>query len=284
MPKIVSIFTLVILLSGCQYFQFKTKKENALARVEETYLYLEDLEGIVPKGADTQDSIALINQFINSWIHEQLLLNRAEMNLDKDLKDFDKQLEEYRKSLIIYTYQQRFVEQQMDTTVRENEIETYYRENPADFELRENILIADYLVFLKKHKDAAKIKAWFRSDKEEAKEKLHHFTASSSLPFNIGDTNWVRFDELLKIIPLPADNQELFLSTRKYVEIEDSSFCYLLNIKDYKIKEMLSPLVFEKNRIKSIILNIRKMMMLKKLEDDLYQEALQKKKFEIYTQ
>ena len=99
----------------------------------------------------------------------------------------------------------------------------------------------------------------------------------------LGDTNWIRFDDLLKDLPLPADNQELFLSTRKYVEIEDSSNVYLVNIRAYKIKESQSPLAFEKTRIRSIILNQRKLALLAKMEEDSYLDALNKKEFEIFA-
>lgn len=284
MHKPFFILLIAVLFPACQFIKPKSNMEDVVARVGDTYLMREDIVGIVPKGTETNDSIALITQFVNSWIREQLLLQRAEMNLDKDMKNFEQQLEEYRKSLIIYTYQQRLIEQSLDTIVSDEQIFDYYNQNPADFELRENILKADYLVFRRNLKESQKVKNWFRSEQDDARKKLNDFCLSSSSAFSLGDTNWMRFDELLKIIPLPADNQELFLSSRKYVELEDSLWQYLVHIKEYKIKESLSPLAFEKNRIRSIILNIRKIKMLEKMEEDLFQDALQKNKFEIFIQ
>lgn len=270
-------------LSSCKYLQRSKHDRQALARVNNTYLYVDDLEGVIPPGTAPEDSVLLVNQFIQNWIREQLVLQKAEMNLSSDLKNVEKQLEAYRKSLIIYAYQEKLVNQNLDTNVTESEIAEYYEKNKANFELRENIVKADYAVFNRSNKELPKIKSLFRSDKQEQQVKFAELCKKYAYKYALGDTNWIRFDDLLKEIPLPADNQELFLSTRKYVEIEDSANVYLVNIKAYKIKESQSPLAFEKNRIRSIILNQRKLSLLAKMEEDTYQDALNKKEFEIFA-
>lgn len=268
---------------SCKYLQRSVNDKPALARVNDSYLYVEDLAGIVPAGTEPEDSVVLVNQFVQNWIREQLVLQKAEMNLGSDLKNVEKQLEEYRKSLIIYAYQEKLVRQNLDTNVTETEIAEYYEKNKANFELRENIVKLDYAVFNRSNKELTKIKALFRSDKQEQQEKYAEYCRKYAYKFSLGDTNWVRFDELLKELPLPADNQELFLSTRKFVEIEDSMKVYLVNIRAYKIKESQSPLAFEKDRIRTIILNQRKLALLTKMEEDIYLDAMKKKEFEIFT-
>ncbi|MCX7744531.1 MAG: peptidylprolyl isomerase [Flavobacteriales bacterium] len=283
MKQLFIITCAILVFSSCKYLQQSKSKKQALARVNNTYLYIDDLEGVIPPGTAPEDSIKLVNQFIQNWIREQLVLQKAEMNLSNDLKNVEKQLEEYRKSLIIYAYQEKLVNQNLDTVVTDSEIAEYYEKNKANFELRENIVKADYAIFNRSNKDLPKIKLLFRSDKKDQQELFAELCKKYAYKYALNDTNWVRFDDLLKEIPLPADNQELFLSTRKYVEIEDSMNVYLVNIKAYKIKESQSPLAFEKNRIRSIILNQRKLSLLAKMEEDTYQDALNKKEFEIFA-
>jgi hypothetical protein len=55
---------------------------------------------------------------------------------------------------------------------------------------------------------------------------------------------------------------------------------YMLRIKQYKSKETTSPIEFERPVIKSLILNIRKQEILRKMEDDIYNEAVEKKTFQ----
>lgn len=238
----------------------------------------------MPPGTDPQDSIQKVQSFIDEWVRQTLLLQKAELNLASEMKRFEKELENYRKTLIIYTYQEKLVEQLLDTTVTEEEIMAYYRDNPSNFELRNNIVKAQYLVFSRTIKDKDKVRRWMQSDEEEQRAKLEKFCHETALKYNLDDTTWMLMEQLEREIPLEYSSQELFLSSRKFVEFEDSALVYMLNITDYKIKESLSPLEFEKSRIRSIILNIRKRDLLRKAEEDIYKEALDKQSFEIYTQ
>ena len=43
----------------------------------------------------------------------------------------------------------------------------------------------------------------------------------------------VDFDEVMDNIPIHVSNPNAFLKANKYVEVADSSYCYLLNIKEY---------------------------------------------------
>lgn len=271
-------------LNSCRFFRRSPDVEaDVIAKVNDTYLYRKDLEGLIPPGTEPEDSVEKVKNFIDDWVRQTLLLQKAELNLSDKLKSFDKELENYRKTLIIYTYQEMLVSQQLDTTITEEEIRKYYDENPSNFELRQNIVKASYVIFTRANKERDKVRKWFQSDKEDQREKLEKFCRESALKYNLNDTVWMFMDALEKDIPLSYSSQELFLSSKHFVETEDSSLVYLLNIHDYKIKESLSPLEFEKSRIRSIILNIRKRELLRKTEEDIYREAVDEKKFEIYV-
>ena len=106
----------LVLLTGCDYFQ-KSSKEVVVAECYGKYLYESDLKGIVPEGATTLDSIQRVSTFIDSWVRRQVLIHQAENNLNKEMLDLDKQMEEYRNSLIIYTYESQLIDQKLDTVV-----------------------------------------------------------------------------------------------------------------------------------------------------------------------
>ena len=57
---------------------------------------------------------------------------------------------------------------------------------------------------------------------------------------------------------------------------------YLVHFKDFKIKESVSPLNFEKQRIRDIILNKRKIELIGRMQDDIYTNAKKKNVFEIF--
>jgi hypothetical protein len=82
------------------------------------------------------------------------------------------------------------------------------------------------------------------------------------------------FDDVLKEIPIQTYNQDLFLQTNKFVQLEDSTNIYFMGIKGYLVKNSTSPLSFERENIKKILLNKRKMEMMETVKQNLYQQAL----------
>ena len=85
---------------------------------------------------------------------------------------------------------------------------------------------------------------------------------------------WINFSELVNQLPVNISEPEKFLKQNKKIEVTDSSFLYLINIKSFKLKQELSPFEYVKNNIKKIILNNRRLQLLKNLEQDLYNSEI----------
>ena len=77
--------------------------------------------------------------FMNNWIRRELMISYAEMNLNTDLLRYEKQIEDYRASLLIYAYQQELLNQNFDTVIALSEIEDYYQKYKDEFKLSKNI-------------------------------------------------------------------------------------------------------------------------------------------------
>ena len=84
------------------------------------------------------------------------------------------------------------------------------------------------------------------------------------------------------MVPIVTYNKEKLLKNKNLIELYDNGFLYLVRIMDYKLKDGISPLSFEKNNIRRIILNNRKIEFLDKLSDDIYQKAKKEEQIEIY--
>jgi len=279
----IQLFGIVILLTSCGWFSGTKKGKDVLAKVGEEYLYSSDISGLVQPGTSVKDSIQRVNLYVENWIKVQLMVQKAELNLTKERKNFDKEIENFKTTLLIHRYQEKVVEQLLDTVVSEEDIKKYYNENESQFLLRENIVKASYIIFSRNAKDKEKVKSWLMSDKDEMIVKLSKFCKESAMSFQITDTTWQFMDELERIIPFEYSSQESMLTRTKYYETMDSSMVYMVRFKDYKSKESLSPLEFERPVIKSLIINIRKQEILRKMEDDIYKEAVEKKTFQNFV-
>jgi hypothetical protein len=258
------------------------KDEDTVARVNEHVLTKDEIKQVVPANTPKDDSIRLVKSYINNWVRTNLLVDKAEANLSDAQKDVEKQLADYRQSLIIYAYEKELIRQRLDTVVSEKEIEEYYNNNQKDFELKDNIVKVNYVKLEKKNTAAiGKIKKVFYSEKEEDRTKLEDACREMAVNYFLDDQSWLLFNDLLKEIPIKTYNEEQFLQNNRSVEMQDSAYLYLVNIRNFRIKDGVSPLSFERENIRNIILNKRKLNLINKMKDDLYKEALDKKQIEV---
>ena len=109
-----------------------------------------------------------------------------------------------------------------------------------------------------------------------------NFCQKYAVNYFLDDESWLLFNDLLKEIPIKTYNQENYLQNNRYIEIKDSLYSYFLNIKGFRIKESLSPINFEKDNIKKIIINKRKVKLINDIHDKIYQDAVKHKDFEIF--
>jgi hypothetical protein len=259
-----------------------TDKGKIIATVYTHNLYESDLTVAVPPGLTPEDSVRRAENFINSWVREMLLLTKAESNLPPNDAEMEKKLRDYKNSLIIYAYETELVHQKLDTVVTDAEIEQYYNEHPNDFQLRDNIVKVVYVKVDKKAPNLPKLKTWVQSDKPQDREELDKYCRQYASNYYLDDNSWLLFDDLLKEVPIQTYNRELFLQNNRFVEVSDSTSIYFLNIKGFMTRNSQSPLSFEKENIRSIILNKRKLELIDKMHDDLYNEAVENNSIKIY--
>ncbi len=274
--------TSLLLLASCDFFQKKTK-EVVVAECYGKYLYESDLVGIVPAGTSIMDSIQSVSTFIDSWIRRQVLIHQAENNLEKEELAFQKQIEEYRNSLVIYTYESQLINQKLDTIVSEDEIADYYEQHKEDFQLRNTMVKAAYVIL----DEGCPHKETFQkllSDLDTLLLQNIDVLATYYAVKNYLDVDhWMRLDELTSLIPIEIFNAESFLKKTKYVCFEINEFTYIVRFVDYLLEESTSPLEMERDNIKSVILAHRKQALLEKMKTSLYNKAKREHAFEVYV-
>ncbi|MDQ3046481.1 MAG: hypothetical protein M3R27_02965 [Bacteroidota bacterium] len=273
---------LLLVVFSCDTKNTKDENRTVIARANNSYLYADDLLDLVPSGTPAKDSISLIRKYIEIWVRESLVIQKAESNLRDDQKNVDKQLQDYRNSLITYAYEKELVKQKLDTLVNDTSIENYYNNNQADFELKDNIIKVIYVKVKKNTPGIEKLKKWYASDNMKDREQLASYCHQFAVNYYLDDNSWLLFDDLLKEIPIQAYNKELFLQNNRLVEVSDSLHSYFLNIKGFRIRNSLSPLSFEKENIRNIILNKRKLQLITQMKEDVYNDAANNKKIEIF--
>ncbi|MBN2347400.1 MAG: hypothetical protein JXJ22_01100 [Bacteroidales bacterium] len=257
-------------------------KEKPVARVQNKYLYPSDLRKVLSDNMAPADSETVVRDFIEKWVHRQLLLNKAEMNLSDDQKNVDSQIEDYRTSLLIFKYEQSLISQKLDTVVSDQEIEKYYNSNTRNFVLNDNLVKALFIQVPREAPEIYRLRSWYKSDDETNLARMEAYCYQYATKYDYFNDNWVYFSEIEKALPNKIYNPQNQLQYRKYFESQDSLYYYFLKIKEYQLTSMPAPLSFVKSDIKSIILNKRKIQLIKQVESNVYNDALNRGYFNIY--
>lgn len=279
--KVIIILFLITFAFACNKSKVQVN-DKPLAKVHNKFLYESDLKGLFSSKMPKEDSIVIAKNYIDDWIKKQLLLEKAELNLDDKSKDIEKQIEDYRSSLLIFRYKQELIKQKLDTVVTDKEIEDYYNKYSGNFILNHNIVKALYIKVSKEAPDIDKVKSWYKSNDAEDISRLEDYCYQYATKFDNFNDNWIPFNNLLAEIPTNVDDQERYLKFHKYIETEDDMFYYFVKINEYSLKSTIQPLEYAKSKIKTILLNKRKFTFIDELENSVYNDALNHNEFIIY--
>jgi len=286
--SMVYLLLLVWLCSGCDFIKFKktTSSESSdrkpVARVNDVYLYQDELVGFVPKGTVEEDSVSRVQAYVNSWVRKQLLIQEAARKINIDEADIERKILDYRYSIIAYEYQTEHIKENLDTLIAPGEIEAYYNQNKDNFVLKQNIVQATFIKVPKNAPRTAKIKDLIFSGREKDQKELKSYCLSFSAAYHLADSSWIIFDDLVRNSPLAEiPNKIQFLKSNPYYETSDDDYLYFLKVERYEITDSTSPLEFVRKDIKNIILNKRKVELAKQLEDEVFKQAENSNRFEI---
>lgn len=279
---------LAMLTVSCDLIKRKSGAEAAevrpsVARVDDTFLYRDELMGIVPPGTPKEDSVSRTEAYVNSWIRKQLLIRQAGRQIDINKAELERKILDYRYSLIAYEYQTFYIKQNLDTVVAPAEIQKYYDEHIDNFVLKQNIVRATFIKVPQTAPRTRKIKDLIFSDREKDRNELKSYCLSFAAAYQLADSTWIQFDELVKASPLvELPDKVQFLKRTPYYETLDDVYLYFLKVEEYRISDNVSPLEFVKDEIINIILNRRKVELARRLDEEVFSKAQQNNEFEIF--
>lgn len=273
----------VFVLWSCEYLpSYKTDQNVPVAKVHESILYNTELEEALPENLSKEDSVKFVNNYIESWATEQLLLHQAEINLTDKSDAFEKLVNAYRNTLYINSYKEALVLEKVDTVITKEQLEGFYEENKSNFKLNEELVQFKYLHTNLDRPDEKEIVKQFRSSKEDDLTELED-KSLEFLSYHFNDSVWVQYSQLNGRIPILRDmpKNEL-LKKSKFIKKEDSIGLYLIAVKNVLKRNDIAPLSYISPTIKQIILQKRKFQLLQDIEVDLLNDAIKNQYFERY--
>ncbi|MDZ4846471.1 MAG: hypothetical protein SH857_13090 [Chitinophagales bacterium] len=284
LKKLFPLFICLIVFSSCKYFKTKPgiSDEQPVARVQDAYLYADDIEQVLKSAGNSKDSASFVKNYVDDWIKRKLMIEKALLYLPAEELDIDKQVNDYRESLILHAYEKALILQKLDTFVSDETALNYFEEFKQNFELNFDLV---QLRYVKAPNNAPKLDSlitWLGSDNEADKIKLEDYCYRNDADFSLNDSMWFDVPTVLKTIPIAQNQFDALIGYKSKTTVNDSAYHYALRVNGFRRKGEIAPFDFVKDDILRITLNKRKMDLVRSTYDNIFHEAQRNNEFEIY--
>ena len=271
LPRFFAFIWVILLFISCE----SESNEKNLARFKDVYLNKSDIINEVPITLNQKDSAIFADNYIHKWLVNQMIMDKSEEMIPMEVQKVEKKINKYKMSLISYEFEQFYINKRLDTSISKFQISNYYENHLDDFVLNDYVVKCMYLQVPKKSKFIKEIKKNYSLTNEEMIDEIMKIGQNEEVSLYYNPEEWVFFDDLMKQIPILEKYSKIeFIKKKKKVILEFNNYIYFVNVFDYIIKNGTSPLSFEENKIKSIILNQRAKSLRKKLRQDLYNDGI----------
>ena len=281
--KITVLLSALLLTVSCAK-EDKLSSKTPLVKVYNSYLYYEDLGDLIPRGLSTEDSAAKVNNYINAWAKQQLMIKKAELNLSEKQKDVQKQLEEYRNNLLLYKYKDEVISQNLDTEVTMQQARNYFDKHQDDFKLNTSLVRAACILLYDEPQAIKETKKLLEYKNEADSVSLAEYVKENAQNFNDFDGRWITLRQLCEILPGIISEKNEALKIHGIITIDDQdNYIWLVKIRDYIPVGSKMPFDNARKMIEQIIINTRKNQLINDLETSIYDKAVIDGNLEFYN-
>ena len=272
---------LIILLLICSCDLPTNEESNAVARVGEDFLFISDLENQI--GPNGSDSIQITSRTINEWAEELLYLKKAEINLSfSEKKGLEELVSTYRNDLYVKTYKDKAIQSQLDSIVEKEEIEYYFDQNKFNFKTNKDLMGGRYVRVRNENYNLRSIRKSIRRYNEDDKVFLDSI-ALQFTTYSLNDSIWVQASQFFNRLPsIPERRYKNFLKNDTFFELQDSLEVYLVVIEEVVLRNDLAPLDYVAPTLKQILINKRKLELMRQLDREIIEEGLRQNIYEVY--
>ncbi len=216
-----------------------------------------------------KDSSRLAKLYIDQWKANQYLYLEALNSIIVDEDKLNSYLKTMKQQYYISEYIKKYIEDNLDTSVSNKEIIDFYQTHKDLFKLSNNIIQLFYVKLNDNEKDVSEFKkALLLANKNT--QKIKSILVEKASSYFTEDSLWLKWDDVTKEIGFLKNYDIQKIPKGKVIEWRDGTYYYYIKIKDYKIKNEYSPIIYEKEKIKKIIMDDRK----NKLIQTLYQQSV----------
>lgn len=277
---ILVVLAAMILLPSCSFFQTK-HKAGTVVELNGNYLYEKDLQQIT-MGLQGEDSARLAEQYIRQWASDILVYDEAR---DRANAEIEALVEDYRRSLYVHDFQQRYIAQRMPTMVADTLVEQFYQTHTSQFLLKECIMKGILIVIPNGAPKMDKLRKWMLSpDGKDNLENLERYAYGYATGYELFLDKWRTEADILTMMPFSENDLERLLREKKQIERRDSISTYILQVTEKHMASELMPLDYARPEIEKIILSQRQVEYIERQRNQLFRDAIRYNKIKFYEE
>ncbi len=277
--RYISILISLMVISACN----KSEISQPIASVGGVILTRAELVSEIPPMSSAEDSTIVADEYIHRWITQQVMLQKAELNLNDDDLDVERNVEEYRRALLVERYQQKLVDQKFNPVVSDADIEAYYNEMRKSFKLNEAIMKGVMAVVPKDAPDIKSLVKWLQFSKDEDYSNVEKYLFNFSHNYVISTDKWIKLSSVKNFIPTDKQPSDQSLYRGRVFECKDDNNVYLISVQQIISADEYAPIEYVHDKINLILVNKQKIEFIRKLSSELYNEALKNNMIKYYT-
>lgn len=274
----------VLLLTACQELPRYFSGEKLLAKVGDKELVVDELVRAIPSGLSEADSAAYAHVFVDRWVRRQLKIQEAEQLFSSSVADIDRQVEEYRQSLLIRKLDQFYVDRLVDTTFTAEELEAYYNSHKSDFKLDHPIVKGCVVRVPKGYRQRARLKELMASKQPSRQQDFRDICLKQEFRLDDYTTAWVDWSDFLNQLPtMRSESYDALLSKTGIQEMSDRENYYYFRIDEVRRAGDVVPLERLQQTIRRILFNGRQQQVIRDHEEQLYNASMEEGAVRLYT-
>ena len=285
MKRLLILAMAMMTLASCNWVEdlLRYNPDPKVASVGANVLRRSELERLIPEGAAAEDSARMAERYIRTWALSCLLEDRAGECLPKEDKNVTREVEEFRRNLLGFRYEKLYVESYLDTAVTVEEASAYYEEHKSEYLLSETLVKARVISISKKSPYYDMIRSEYCVTEPEDVRILEDACATSADSYEDFSGRWITLQQLSDYLGITPEACRKDIAVRGGCETDISGRHYLICITSRVDKGAPAPLEYVYEPVSDIIVGRRKQQLLLTLEQELFDEGLEKGTLKIYT-
>ena len=275
---------LAVCMTSCRRLPAYLTGERPVARVGKAELTAVEVGNAVPSSLSGEDSTAYAELYVDRWVRRMLKVREGEELFRESAGDIERQVEEYRQSLLVRRVDQYYVERSTtDTLLTDDEVKAYYDAHRSEFKLDRTIVKGRMVRFPESYRRQMQLLTLMSSPSKEKQRDFEEICTKNDFYLSDNRETWVDLTDFMSELPVTGSyGATLLKTTGKVQNLRDAQSIYYVEITDVLRAGDLSPFERAEPTIRRILYNARRNDIIRAHEEELIRAAEESRDIRIY--